>query len=367
VAQEISVLWTRRWSQRIVNFCKLVFHFITIIFQFKWTILLFNCNLQLRSSLLIIFYHIKIYSSKKFTLIIPIKRITCVKINNLPSDRRNSNSMVIKWRTTGHHDEQYEFPPFIPPAILRVRNFAAVNFIRAQMHERNVPLCLKVLCYYFIKSQCIERQKRKRETRDVWTLAYYNRSCIQDAVEITRFFHLHTRDWRFIGKSSTRFLEISAASEFREEISLKIEILCDLILDFNQIFTSALLIYMIIDDEETIAFDQTHEETRRFRNTLYTHTRFGQLPHTSAGLMSAMLIRRGSQATQFRKVCRSKNSNGRPIPPVKWRTIALVNHYIKILYRPPVQPSPSTLRGRYWPLSPPSSRVHFFPVRGSRR
>ena len=40
-------------------------------------------------------------------------------------------------------------------------------------------------------------------------------------------------------------------------------------------------------------------------------------------------------ATQFRKVCRSKNSNGRPIPPVKWRTIALVNHYIKILYRPP--------------------------------
>lgn len=50
--------------------------------------------------------------------------------------------------------------------------------------------------------------------------------------------------------------------------------------------------------------------------------------------------RRASQATQFRKVCRSKNSNGRPIPPVKWRTIALVNHYIKILYRPPYSRHP---------------------------
>lgn len=43
-----------------------------------------------------------------------------------------------------------------------------------------------------------------------------------------------------------------------------------------------------------------------------------------------------TSTTQFRKVCRSKNSNGRSIAPVKWRTIALVNHYIKILYRPPV-------------------------------
>ena len=41
-----------------------------------------------------------------------------------------------------------------------------------------------------------------------------------------------------------------------------------------------------------------------------------------------------SRATQFREVCRSKNSNGRPIEPVKLRTIALVNHYIKILYHP---------------------------------
>lgn len=49
----------------------------------------------------------------------------------------------------------------------------------------------------------------------------------------------------------------------------------------------------------------------------------------------ALVHRRASRTAQFRKVCRSKNSNGRSIAAVKWRTIVLVNHYIKILYHPP--------------------------------
>lgn len=70
----------------------------------------------------------------------------------------------------------------------------------------------------------------------------------------------------------------------------------------------------------------------------------GRPPHERCAYPSS-----SCQATQFRKVCRSKNSNGRPIPPVKWRTIVLVKHYIKILYRlpcvavtslPPVGPRP---------------------------
>lgn len=89
------------------------------------------------------------------------------------------------------------------------------------------------------------------------------------------------------------------------------------------------------------------EKTRNFpRDTPYTRTHPGEFPHALGGLVLSVprdATHRASQATQFRKVCRSKNSNGRPIPPVKWRTIALVNHYIKILYRPPCSrhlPSP---------------------------
>lgn len=92
-----------------------------------------------------------------------------------------------------------------------------------------------------------------------------------------------------------------------------------------------------------------------FRDTPYTRTHSGGLPHTLGGFVLSVprdaTHRRASQATQFRKVCRSKNSNGRPIPLVKWRTIALVNHYIKILYRPPCSrhfPSPSS-PGRCYP------------------
>lgn len=96
-----------------------------------------------------------------------------------------------------------------------------------------------------------------------------------------------------------------------------------------------------------------------FRDTPYTRTHSGGFPHTLGGFVLSVprdaTHRRTSQATQFRKVCRSKNSNGRPIPLVKWRTIALVNHYIKILYRPPCSrhlPSTSSPPGRCYPSRP---------------
>ena len=103
-------------------------------------------------------------------------------------------------------------------------------------------------------------------------------------------------------------------------------------------------------------------------STPCTCTHPGGFPHTLDGLMLSVprdaTHHHASQATQFRKVCRSKNSNGRPIPPVKWRTIALVNHYIKILYRPPCSHHLPPLNRRY-PLSR-SSRFSRS-ARGSRR
>lgn len=64
----------------------------------------------------------------------------------------------------------------------------------------------------------------------------------------------------------------------------------------------------------------------------------------------ALVHRRASRTAQFRKVCRSKNSNGRSIAAVKWRTIALVNHYIKILYHPFPLPMPDPATDDIIPL-----------------
>lgn len=65
-----------------------------------------------------------------------------------------------------------------------------------------------------------------------------------------------------------------------------------------------------------------------------------------------------ARSTQFREVCRSKNSNGRPIETVKLRTIALVNHYIKILYRS-VHASLSTVLPSAAPPCPSPSPYFF--------
>lgn len=96
----------------------------------------------------------------------------------------------------------------------------------------------------------------------------------------------------------------------------------------------------------TLFITRRHASPTTPRISVLTHT----LSHTLGGPMNAATLahRRASEATQFRKVCRSKNSNGSPIPPVKWRTIALVNHYIKILYRP----APPECSPRHLPLLP---------------
>lgn len=126
---------------------------------------------------------------------------------------------------------------------------------------------------------------------------------------------------------------------------------------------------LVIEERCSVRLKISRED---FRDTPYTRTHSGGFPHTLGGFVLSVprdaTHRRASQATQFRKVCRSKNSNGRPIPLVKWRTIALVNHYIKILYRPPCSRHlPSTSSPR--PLLPLSSRSPRFSrsARGSRR
>lgn len=52
----------------------------------------------------------KIHNNKMLAPVIPISLITSGRINNPPVDRRNSNSMIIKWRSSRLGDMNF-FPP----------------------------------------------------------------------------------------------------------------------------------------------------------------------------------------------------------------------------------------------------------------
>lgn len=133
--------------------------------------------------------------------IIPIRLITSGRINNPPADRRNSNSMVIKWRSSRLSDMNFSLPS---RRWFHARNCHRQFYSHAARAKRASRL------YIILLSRNIERRP------ECWNARVMRRQ-LRTGCRGNRALSLnHMCEWIWIKKIMTNFVSfgISAVLKF---------------------------------------------------------------------------------------------------------------------------------------------------------